>query len=187
MRLYDKDIDVHVTGLHVHEDYPFIAASPDRVVRDGNEVGLLEVKCPSSKAGQVADACLDKNFCAQLLDGSVTLKHDHMYFYQVQGQLAVTKKPWCDFVVYTNCSDLHQATFVERIYFDEEMWKNILQGILYFYKATIIPEIITRRIKRLGFLNTTGAGYASFKHYSEGFYIIDYHDEPLRLSLRKLK
>ncbi|XP_049517020.1 uncharacterized protein LOC125942822 [Dermacentor silvarum] len=43
MQLYDKDIEVSETGLHVHEAYPFIAASPDRLVRDGTETGLLEV------------------------------------------------------------------------------------------------------------------------------------------------
>ncbi|KAH7978854.1 hypothetical protein HPB49_007088 [Dermacentor silvarum] len=45
MQLYDKDIEVSETGLHVHEAYPFIAASPDRLVRDGTETGLLEAIC----------------------------------------------------------------------------------------------------------------------------------------------
>lgn len=188
MRLYEKDIEVAETGLHVHEVYPFVAASPDRVVRDGNELGLLEVKCPATKAGiPVSIACQDRNFCAQLVNGSITLKRDHAYFYQVQGQLAVTKKPWCDFVIFTNCIDLQNAISVERIYFDEGLWRGILEGLVYFYKAAIIPELITRRVKRLGFLYTTGAGYASFKRYKEGFYIIDHHDEALKLTLRKLK
>ncbi|KAH9366959.1 hypothetical protein HPB48_000828 [Haemaphysalis longicornis] len=188
MRLYEKDIEVAETGLHVHEVYPFVAASPDRVVRDGNELGLLEVKCPATKAGiPVSIACQDRNFCAQLVNGSITLKRDHAYFYQVQGQLAVTKKPWCDFVIFTNCIDLQNAISVERIYFDEGLWRGILEGLVYFYKAAIIPELITRRVKRLGFLYTTGAGYASFKRYKEGFYIIDHHIEALKLTLRKLK
>ncbi|KAH9361582.1 hypothetical protein HPB48_001459 [Haemaphysalis longicornis] len=104
-----------------------------------------------------------------------------------KASLLSTKKPWCDFVIFTNCSDLQNAISVERIYFDEELWRGILEFLVYFYKAAIIPELITRRVKRLGFLYTTGAGYASLKRYKEGFNIIDHHDEALKLTLRKLK
>ncbi|XP_049268020.1 uncharacterized protein LOC125756983 [Rhipicephalus sanguineus] len=188
MRLYDKDIEVYETGLHVHETYAFIAASPDRLVRDGAETGLLEVKCPASKAGQtITEACQDKTFCAKLVDGSPTLKRDHPYFFQIQGQLAVTGKTWCDFVVWTNRSELHLSTFVERIYFDEDVWCEILQALIYFYKAAIIPELLTRRIRRLGFLYTTGAGYVPYKKYAQGFYIAEPSEDPVTLIIRKLK
>lgn len=63
MQLYDKNIQVEATGVHVHEHYSFIAASPDRLVKDGSETGLLEVKCPASKAGKkILDACCDRAF-----------------------------------------------------------------------------------------------------------------------------
>ncbi|KAH7979327.1 hypothetical protein HPB49_009068 [Dermacentor silvarum] len=110
MLLYDKDIQLVKTGLHVDVTHSFVAASPDRIVKDGSDVGLLEVKCPASKAGQaVLDACMDKTFCAEVVDGEVRLKRTHTYFYQVQGQLGVTQKPWCDFVIWTNHADLHKS------------------------------------------------------------------------------
>ncbi|XP_070378454.1 uncharacterized protein [Dermacentor albipictus] len=188
MQLYDKNIDVLETGLHIHELHSFIAASPDRLVRDGSEDGLLEVKCPASKAGQrVVDACADKGFYLAVTNGEVTLKKDHYYYYQVQGQMGVAKKPWCDFVVFTDHADLQDCISVERIYFDAEIWKDILQGLVYFYKAAIIPELMTRRIRRLGFLYTTGAGYVSFKKYAVGFYLVDHCDEDhLKMTIRRL-
>ncbi|CAN7999026.1 unnamed protein product, partial [Ixodes hexagonus] len=188
MELYDKDIEVFETGLHVHDSYPFIAASPDRLVRDGNEVGLLEVKCPPSKAGQtVREACSDKTFCAEIVEGEPQLKRAHPYFYQVQGQLGVTKRPWCDFVLWTNHPKPEHSLSIERIYFDEAVWERILGGLVYFYKMAITPELLTRRIRRLGFLYTTGAGYVPFKKYTEGFYICEGQEEPLKLKLRRLK
>ncbi|KAL1434672.1 hypothetical protein MTO96_011447 [Rhipicephalus appendiculatus] len=118
MHLYDKDVEILETGLHALEEYPILAASPDRIIRDGNEVGLLEVKCPASKAGQaVRDACQDIKFCAELVNGEVQLKRTHPYYIQVQGQLAITKKLWCDFVLWTGHPELHLCVCVECIYF----------------------------------------------------------------------
>ncbi|XP_049517784.1 uncharacterized protein LOC125943202 [Dermacentor silvarum] len=188
MELYDKNIEVVETGVQVHERYCFIAASPDRLVKEANEIGLLEVKCPASKAGQrVADACQDRAFCAEIIDGEVTLKRDHAYFYQVQGQLGITKKPWCDFVIWTNHTECQHRMSVERIYFNKAIWEDILEGLLYVYKAAVVPELLTRRIRRLGFLYRTGAGYVSYKKYAQGFYVVDKCDEDnLKMKIRRL-
>ena len=48
----------------------------------------------------------------------VTLKQNHPYLYQVQGQMAVTGKNHCDFFVYTHFG-IHQ----ERITLNREIWK----------------------------------------------------------------
>ncbi|XP_077552317.1 uncharacterized protein LOC144166675 [Haemaphysalis longicornis] len=187
MTFYDKNVAVHETGLHVDATFSFIAASPDRLVRDGDDEGILEVKCPASKAGKtVFDACEDKNFCSAIVDGEVQLKRDHPYFLQVQGQLGVTKKPWCDFVIWTDHPELQHCVSVQRIYFEKAVWDTTVGGLLYFYKAAVLPEILTRRIRRLGFLYTTGSGYVSYQKFKEGFYIID-DDEPLKKKIRKFK
>lgn len=122
------DTTVRPTGLHVHRDYPFLAASPDGIVCNGAEEGLLEVKCPSSKIKMTPEeACGDKEFCSMLVDNVVTLKRDHSYYYQVQGQLGVTGYSWSDFVSFTNCEDsVAKNISVERIYFDVEYWDSYL-------------------------------------------------------------
>ena len=51
-----------------------------------------------------------------------------MYYFQVQGQLAITGKKWCDFVVWT----LKQPMYVERIYFDENLWNDMLNNLSNF-------------------------------------------------------
>lgn len=67
MTLHEKDIKVESTGLHVHAAYPFIAGSPDGVVSDGGDTGLIEIKYPASKQGMTpTEACRDKNFFCQI-------------------------------------------------------------------------------------------------------------------------
>ena len=51
----------------------------------------------------------------------VVLKRDHPYFAQIQGQMAIGERPWCDFVVYTN-----KGFSVHRVLFDSDYWVNIL-------------------------------------------------------------
>lgn len=131
MWLRVEDIDVMETVLHIHELRSFIAASPNRLPRDGREDGLLGVNCAALKAGQrVVDAYAysDKGFYWAVTNGENTLKKDQ-YYYQVQKQMEVTKKPWCDFVIFTDHANLQHSILVEHIYFDE-IWQDILRGLL---------------------------------------------------------
>lgn len=66
--------------------------------------GILEVKCPFCvKDMTVTDAVNSlKGFCLEKDEnGNMRLKRDHAYFYQVQLQLFVTKKSYCDFILWT--------------------------------------------------------------------------------------
>ena len=45
------------------------------------------------------------------------LKKAHKYFAQIQGQMAIGERPWCDLVVYT-----FKGISVERINFDNDFW-----------------------------------------------------------------
>ncbi|XP_042150786.1 uncharacterized protein LOC120840811 [Ixodes scapularis] len=189
MAYYDKEVHVEETGLHVYPRYPFIAASPDRIVYDGEGVGLLEVKCPRSKKGQTPKgAALDKKFFAHIVEGEVTLKRDSAYYYQVQGQLAVTGLRWADFVIWTNNGLFCDSISVERIAFDNIFWySTILPGLLYFYERVVIPERITRRVRRLGRMHTTEPGHVPHEMHVAGFYIARMHENPLKLTFERVK
>ena len=61
------------------------------------------------------------------------------YYCQVQGEMAILKVPWCDFVVWT-VLDIH----IERIYFDRRFWEDQLLPKLHsFYVKAMVPEILT--------------------------------------------
>jgi hypothetical protein len=64
--------------------------------------------------------------------------------FQIQGQLAITKKTFCDFIVYT-LNDF----FVERIKFDKDLWENVmLPKLNWFYDECLLPELVDSRLKR---------------------------------------
>lgn len=69
------------------------------------------------------------------------LKKHHPYYAQVHGQMAMTGALWCDFFVYSS-----HGHHMERIAFDEEYWKNILDSLIYFFNSVLGHELISRDI-----------------------------------------
>ncbi|XDV17037.1 hypothetical protein PO909_016488 [Leuciscus waleckii] len=93
------NVNVSPCGFVVHPDASYLGASPDAKVFDPNAdpcFGLAEVKCPDvttvSEVGHI-----------KIVNGQATLKKSHKYYWQVQGQLAVTGLSWCDFITDTEC------------------------------------------------------------------------------------
>lgn len=130
-------------GLIVHPKYPHLGTSPDGLI---DSDGVLEIKCPASqkwKNSTPLDCCSDRKFYCEVNDkGDVTLKQSHKYFFQVQGQLALTSRKWCDFVVWTL-----KGISIERIYFDSEFWLQMVKK-LSFYTGAVLPELMSSRVKR---------------------------------------
>ena len=132
------------SGFVISEEYPFLGASPDAVVHDPTNLeepfGVVEVKCPFSfRQFTPIDAAKSASFFCELSSSgsNLKLKHSHQYYCQVQGQMAITGRKWCDFVVYTE-----QGISVERISFDSEFWKDLLQRLISFYDNCLAPELV---------------------------------------------
>lgn len=132
---------VQPCGLFIDLEYGFLAASPDGLV--GTD-GILEVKCPQTKrhlkASEAAAAYNDK----KQKDCHPCLGRAHPYYYQIQGQLHITRRSFCDFVVYTN-----MGIDVQRIGRDDSFWKNKMEAQLTrFYKDCVLPELVDPRVER---------------------------------------
>ena len=145
---YKDEINEHVAlcsacGLVVNPMWPWLGASPDALILDKREesmYGAVEVKCPASKSGMsIINACSDKSFCLEIVNGKPCLKKNHVYYYQVQGVMAICQLCFVDFVVYT-VSDVH----VERIYFSKVEWeKCTLPELTTFYFNYLMPDTVT--------------------------------------------
>lgn len=136
---------VSSSGLIVCKTHPFLAASPDGAVYDPSDaaqpLGYVEVKCPFSQRNATpVHACSSPEFCCALDEsGQPKLKRSHNYFAQVQGQMAIGQRPWCDFVVYTT-----KGLIIERIMLDNDYWTNtLLPKLESFYDNCIGPEIVS--------------------------------------------
>ena len=142
-----SDITVCSAGFVICETHPFLGASPDAYVCDPSrqdQYGLVEIKCPFKyKEVSIKEACSKADFCSRITteaDGTETvhLRHNHPYYAQVQGQLAITGRKWCDFVLYTS-----KGLVIETIHFNEQFWNNdLLPALDSFYRNCIAPEIV---------------------------------------------
>jgi putative phage-type endonuclease len=98
-RLYEFEHDVQVmnVGFIDHPSVAMSGASPDGLV---GRVGLIEVKCP-----------LTATHIDTLMGRSVPGR----YIAQMQWQMAVTGREWCDFVSYDPRLPLQLRLFVRRV------------------------------------------------------------------------
>ncbi|CAG9762672.1 unnamed protein product [Ceutorhynchus assimilis] len=138
---YTKEI-VEPCGLFVDKKHCFLAASPDGLIQ---EEGIIEVKCPSSAEKMTPEEAIQqqKNF-ATLNNGKLEVKQNHNYFYQIQGQLHITKRKYCNFLVWTPLGFL-----VQKIERDDLFWEEKMEPLLkQFYFKCLLPEIIDPRFTR---------------------------------------
>lgn len=128
-----KPVQVLPAGLCINPKLYILGVTPDAKVVDAacsEPFGIAEVKCPYSKF-QVSpmDACSDPTFCLHInSNGHLTLKRNHEYYDQIQGQMGVTGAKWCDFIVYTS-----RGLSVERIPFNSDHWKKLRNKICDYY------------------------------------------------------
>ena len=137
-----KAFTCSLTGLWVSPLYPHIGVSPDGVTNCqccGD--GILEIKCPHSARHTDPDS-LTSTTCAFLTSAGY-LNHKHRYYTQVQGQLMVTGRLFCDFFIWTPV-----GYKMERVYPDVHFWEKLEKKLTSFYVINVLPEIMTRRLKQ---------------------------------------
>ena len=67
-----------------------------------NPYGFLEIKCSYKYQDMLPTQAASKSdFWCSLLGNELKLKENHVYYSQVQGQMAVGGRQWCDFCTYT--------------------------------------------------------------------------------------
>jgi putative phage-type endonuclease len=98
-----KDVTVETVGLCYPDERKLCGASPDGLV---GKDGILEIKCP----------CFAVHI-EYLLKGKLPTT----YFQQVQGQLYVTERKWCDFMSYSEGLE----PFIVRVERDETFIKKL--------------------------------------------------------------
>jgi len=107
--IYELEYDIEVQEVGFVELDQYVGCSPDGLV---GEDGLIEIKCPSDK----------KHFNFILND-----KIDSAYVWQMQMQMLVTGRQWCDFVSFNpNYKDSIVTQRVER---DEPALEKLKLGL----------------------------------------------------------
>ncbi|KAK3086590.1 hypothetical protein FSP39_020732 [Pinctada imbricata] len=122
-------------GLCISPKQPFIAASPDGLVRcQCCGEGLLEIKCTFTHQHKYTkQIASEENYNVLLENGQVKLKRNCSWYCQIQTQLFATGKSWCDFVLFT-----HKDIAIDRIYFNEEFFDRCLNKATAFFLKFLI-------------------------------------------------
>ena len=108
--IYELETGLQVTEIGWAEYNDYIGCSPDGLV---NDTGLVEIKCPA-----------DKGFFKYMYDGKI----DSGYWWQMQMQMLVCNRAWCDYVVYNPNFD--QSIIIVRVYPDAEAWAKLNEGFV---------------------------------------------------------
>jgi len=116
-----RDVDPEKVGICYLDERKLIACSPDRLVCTN---GLLEIKCP--KASTMVKYLLAKRVPSQ-------------YIPQIQGQLWITGREWCDFMAYHPDFDDPLIIRVER---NEFLINRISEAVNSF-----VDEMLEKRAK----------------------------------------
>lgn len=113
-QVYEEMEMVPVEQVGFVEMNEFVGCSPDGLV---DEKGLLEIKCP--KTSTQLQRVLAGEFPSE-------------YTAQVQGQLWVCEREWCDFVSYDGRIKGPAAYFKRRVYRDDQFIKTLSNGVNTF-------------------------------------------------------
>lgn len=128
--LKNTNLEHQSPGLVIHNQYPFLAASPDGLI--GND-GIIEIKCPFSAKDQDPSTYKFKF----LNEKNTTLLHNHDYHYQIQGILEITNRTWCDLVIYT-----YKGIKIVRVYRNPTFWDVMLKKLRNFFYFHMLPEAV---------------------------------------------
>ena len=126
-------LKVQKVGLVIDPSLPFLAASPDGLVGITHTV---EVKCPYK--GRKDMVRPGPNFPFITEEGSdLKLRKQHKYYDQVQGQMLLTKRESCYFVIYTFI-DLK----IISVQFDQEYCQlSLIPKLKLFYEKFYRPYV----------------------------------------------
>ncbi|XP_048481126.1 uncharacterized protein LOC119691926 isoform X1 [Plutella xylostella] len=139
-------IDIRPCGLFIDPDIPYLGATPDGLC--GDDI-IVEVKCPITAFKMGIDEAIAKkkvNFWTKDKSGKLTINKSHVWFYQIQGQLHVTRREKCLFAVWYSSKEPLKIEWIERD--DDFFEQNMKEKLCQFYLNCILPELLDPRHTR---------------------------------------
>ena len=140
-KYHHRSCHIDLVGLYMHPDYPFLGASPDGILccKDCGK-SLVEIKCLSSKRNfSPSTALLLNNVCIRKQDDTIAINPKHAYYYQIQGQMAMTGIKLSHLVGYTL-----KGIYAVQVPFDQRFWDTLSEKLRQFYRCAYYPLLHVR-------------------------------------------
>ena len=119
---------------------PYLGSTPDGLV--GEDI-VIEVKCPYvARYKQITPKTVSYLIS---VDGKLKLDSKHNYYAQVQGQMYITNRKMCHFVVYT----LVPKTEIIEVPYDEEFVNDMLSSLDQFYLDYFKPALLQKHFYKM--------------------------------------
>ncbi|KAL0821591.1 hypothetical protein ABMA28_005043 [Loxostege sticticalis] len=131
-----ENIQIKPCGLFIDEEHPFLGATPDGV------------KCPITAYKLGLDEAIKKRKVRfwSIVNGKYKINQNHHLFYQIQGQLHITKTQTCLFAVW---SGENTPLKIEYIHRNDDFWASkMAPKLTKFYLECLLPEIVDSRLRR---------------------------------------
>ncbi|KAL0894185.1 hypothetical protein ABMA27_014210 [Loxostege sticticalis] len=126
-----QNVKIDKCGLFIDQEYPFLGATPDGLIADDFTV---EIKCPSSAYKLSFEEALNRKkipFYKKNTNGDIVLNKQHNWYFQIQGQLHVTRRSKCLFAVWLGEDIPLKTDIIER---DDNLWEQYMkQKLIDFY------------------------------------------------------
>ncbi|XP_074040945.1 uncharacterized protein [Leptinotarsa decemlineata] len=137
------NVKVRKSGFFIDKTFYFLGANPDGLV---NNDAIVEIKCPFNIKDMSQEERIRTNKIkfGKVENHTFVLNRKHNYYFQVQGQLAITKREKCFFVVWSP-----KGFLVEGISRDKHFWKNeMVLKLKIFYFNCLLPKLVDLRVTR---------------------------------------
>lgn len=125
----ERNVFVRQVSFYEHPVLAFCGSSPDGVVENDAELGLIEIKCPKATT-----------HAKTMLEDKVPTK----YMPQMQFQMACSGAKWVDFVSYCPEFPLDLQLFIKRVIRDDEYIKEVESKAVEFNNEV---EMTIQRLK----------------------------------------
>jgi putative phage-type endonuclease len=152
-----RGLTVEEVGLAVPKWETRIGASVDGNIIDSS--GIIEIKCPKTmykplieKMNKTTSASPDNRF-----------EHAHIasyYYCQMQMNMKVLNKNWCDYIVYAVDSG---QCYIERVLFSETFWEQTMWPKIQLFLNEILDPLLNLIFEiapNFDYLNDTWENYA---------------------------
>ncbi len=136
-----SNFEIEEVGLMVNAEIPCLGASPDGIVSCScHGRGVLEIKCPYTYRERLDDWQQDRDFP---IDGKLSMKRNHKYYYQIQMQMDMCKAKFGYFYVF---SPGNNKALLSIVGLDLELITELKSTLLQKFHKFVLPEIVSRKM-----------------------------------------
>lgn len=139
-----ENITIEDCGLFVDQEHEFLGTTPDGKY----ENGIIEIKCPKSVQQLLLADAMKKHSIWKWdsTSKSYIININHSWYYQIQGQLHITKEAICMLGIWFGADLPLKVHIIQR---DDEFWKTKMESkLIRFYFDCVLPELVDPRISR---------------------------------------